>query len=180
MFSIRQAQKAEYVRVRRFYHTLIDQMSHMQYKPGWEKDVYPSNEYLLDSLCSGALYLGEWEGDPAAAMIVNRQSNEGYQKAAWGVDAAEGEATVIHALGVLPGYSGRGFAKAMVRHAMELAAAQRQKALRLDVLAGNLPAEKLYAGLGFQYRDTVTMFYEDTGWTEFLLFEYPLCQGDHA
>lgn len=36
------------------------------------------------------------------------------------------------------------------------------------------PAEKLYTGIGFEYLQTVTLFYEDTGWTEYELYEYRL------
>lgn len=43
---------------------------------------------------------------------------------------------------------------------------------RLDVLGGNIPAEKAYTRMGFVYRGTINMFYEDTGWTGYRLFEY--------
>ena len=46
------------------------------------------------------------------------------------------------------------------------------KAVRLDVLKGNLPAEKLYEGEGFTYVDTVKLFYEDTGRVDFKMYEY--------
>ncbi|HJC20253.1 MAG TPA: hypothetical protein H9707_00620 [Candidatus Butyricicoccus avicola] len=46
--------------------------------------------------------------------------------------------------------------------------------MRLDVLAGNIPAERLYVGQGFRYVDTVEMFYADTGRTAFRLYEYAL------
>ena len=45
-------------------------------------------------------------------------------------------------------------------------------AIRLDVLGGNIPAEKAYTRMGFVYRGTINMFYEDTGWTGYRLFEY--------
>lgn len=41
--------------------------------------------------------------------------------------------------------------------------AQGCRALRLDVLGGNVPAERLYTGQGFARRGTVRMFYDDTG-----------------
>lgn len=50
----------------------------------------------------------------------------------------------------------------------------QQKAIRLDVLGGNVPAEKFYTQIGFQYMDTLQMYYEDTGWTEYRLYEYVL------
>ena len=46
------------------------------------------------------------------------------------------------------------------------------KLMRLDILKCNLPAEKLYPACGFQCVDTVTMYYEDTGWTDFEMYEY--------
>lgn len=82
--------------------------------------------------------------------------------------------TVIHALGVLTTFQGKGIAGAMVKKAIEIAEETDQKAIKLDVLYGNLPAEKLYIKHGFKYVDTISMFYEDTGWTDFKLFEYVL------
>ena len=65
-----------------------------------------------------------------------------------------------------------GYAKAMVQRAIDLARANGMKAIRLDVLEGNIPAENLYIGFGFQYMATLKMYYEDTGWTNFRLYEY--------
>ena len=61
-----------------------------------------------------------------------------------------------------------------VRFAIDHAKQQRQKAVRLDVLQGNTAAEQLYASLGFRYLHTLPMFYEDTGWMQFELYEYPI------
>ena len=37
---------------------------------------------------------------------------------------------------------------------------------------GQSPAEKLYPACGFRCVDTVAMYYEDTGWTDFEMYEY--------
>ena len=39
------------------------------------------------------------------------------------------------------------------------------------MLGGNVPAERLYTGQGFTRRGTVRMFYDDTGWTDYGLYE---------
>ena len=91
--------------------------------------------------------------------------------------ASAEEVTVIHALGVHPAFAGKGYAKQLVQFAIRAATENAQKALRLDVLKGNTPAEKLYAGMGFLYLHTLKMFYEDTGWTEYELYEYKLGNG---
>ena len=75
---------------------------------------------------------------------------------------------------VLPAFTGRGIAKDMVRYAIAMARGKNAKALRLDVLEGNTPAERAYTALGFRYAGTMRMFYEDIGWTAFRLFEYIL------
>ena len=78
------------------------------------------------------------------------------------------------ALGVAPERQGRGLAKQLVRQAIHIARTKRQRALRLDVLGTNLPAQKLYTAMGFQYRTTLKLFYEDTGTTDYLLYELVL------
>ena len=42
------------------------------------------------------------------------------------------------------------------------------------MLGDNVPAERLYAGQGFERRVTVWMFYADTGCTDYGLYEYLL------
>lgn len=172
MLTIRTVTEAEFNNVRDFYYELIDMMKDARYKPAWEKGVYPADDYLFQSIRNRELYIGMWDGHIVAAMIVNHENNEGYKNVKWGVDATAEEVTIIHALGVLPTFKGKGFAKEMVKEVISMARENHQKAIRLDVLSGNLPAEKLYAGLSFRYIETVNMFYEDTGWTDFLLYEY--------
>ena len=36
------------------------------------------------------------------------------------------------------------------------------------------PAERLYKRAGFRFVAAKEMFYEDTGWMEFRMFEFPL------
>ena len=57
---------------------------------------------------------------------------------------------------------------------MKIAEDMGLKALRLDVLEGNLPAERLYEKVGFQYAGSLNIFYEDTGWADFNLYEYEI------
>lgn len=174
METIRRAQPSEFAAVKSFYYELIDQMQDAEHKPAWEKGVYPSDGYLRESVALGNLWLCESDGRIAAAMIFNNECNAGYKDVKWAVDAAMDQAMVIHALGVMPAWQGKGLAGKMVRKAVEIASERGQRAIRLDVLEGNLPAERLYVRHGFRYVDTLQMFYEDTGWTNFKLYEYVL------
>lgn len=172
--NIFKANENQYDAVRNFYHSLIEKMQKSPYDIGWKKDVYPAPEFLQESIINGELYIGMENDKIVAAMVLNHQCNDGYRKFHWQTEATENEITVIHALGVHPDYNGKGYAKAMVKKALEIASDTHQKALRLDVLGGNVPAEKLYTQMGFQYMDTLQMYYEDTGWTDYELYEYVL------
>lgn len=174
MLVIRQAIKNDFDNVRLFYHSLIKEMQMAEYKPGWKKDIYPTAEFIKESIMDEDLYIGRANGEIAAVMVVNHKFNEGYQKVKWLTYAEPHELSVIHALGVHPDFSGLGYAKAMVAKVYSLAGQNKQKVIRLDVLKGNLPARNLYISMGFRYVDTIKMFYEDTGWADFELFEYAL------
>jgi len=170
---IKQAKLDEYSAVRAFYHSLIDALPDSSYVK-WKKDIYPAPDYLESTISRGKLYFGIENNSIIAAMVLNHDCNESYKKFQWPTEAKPDEIMVIHALGVHPLQSGKGYAKEMVKFAIEKARTEQQKALRLDVFKGNVPAEKLYAGLGFQYLHTLQMLYEDTGWTDFKLYEYKI------
>lgn len=172
MLEIRCAKSEEYPLVRNFYHKLIDDMADVAFHPGWKKDVYPSQDLLTNSIKAGELYIGTSDGEILSCMILNHQCNDGYREIKWTVDASDTEILVIHALGVAPAWGGRGLAKEMVDYALDIAKELQIKTVRLDVLSGNLPAIKAYTKMGFQYMGTVQMFYEDTGWTDFQMFEH--------
>ena len=81
---------------------------------------------------------------------------------------------MLHALGVLPGYHGHGLGKKLVGAAAGLATQAGCRAIRLDVLEGNLPARWLYERMGFHYICRTELFYEDTGRMGFWMYELAL------
>lgn len=172
--GIRLAGADEYEAVKAFYYKLIDDMQEMEYHPKWQKGIYPSEEALKLALKNGEMYIFLDNGAVISAMRVNHSATEGYALGRWSIDAAEDEITVIHMLGVGLSAQGKGIAKDMVRFVIEKARRENQKAIRLDVLAGNIPAFRLYDSLGFEQVGDVELFYEDTGLTTFTLYEYIL------
>ena len=172
MLQIRTATERDYGGVKDFYYSLIEQFDRMEYSPGWKKGVYPTEEFLSGSIKNRELYIGEIEGQIITCMAVNHEYNDGYNRIKWSVEASDEELLVIHILGVLPAYSCKGIAKEMVQKVIETARENKIKTIRLDVLDGNIPAEKAYTKMGFKYIDSVRMYYEDTGWTTFRLFEF--------
>ena len=136
---IRKAGPDEFQDVRALYHAIIDGIGDSHDSVGWKKDIYPTPEFLSDSIRNGELFVAAEGGTVVGAMVLNHQYNEEYRKFQWPTQADDSEVTVIHALGIHPAHTGNGNAKQMVRFAMDYARQHRQKVIRLDVLKGNLP-----------------------------------------
>ncbi len=105
-------------------------------------------------------------------MGLNGNYPDQYDDAEWGVAAGPEETLIIHLLGVLPEYHGRGYGRRMVEYAVRLAEENAKKTIRLDTLADNRAAVEFYPSVGFDFICEMMMYYEDTGWTLCRLYEY--------
>ena len=45
---------------------------------GWKKGIYPTDEFLQESLLRGELFTLEEDGQLYACTVLNSESNEGY------------------------------------------------------------------------------------------------------
>ena len=104
----------EFDRIRGFYWALIDAMAADNDKIGWKKGIYPTDEFLRDSLERGTLYTLTHQQQLAACVIVNSDTNEGYAGVPWRVDCADSEVLIPHALAVSPALQGQGIGRAVV------------------------------------------------------------------
>ena len=127
---------------------------------------------IMNYIKEGAMYLLENEKTIVGAMVITMSQNEDYHQINWSVDAADNEIAVIHLLSVNPDYQKQGIAKKMILESIDIAKNRMKKAVRLDALKSNTPAHRLYSSLGFEYRGTLNLYAENTGWTDFLYFEY--------
>lgn len=172
--DFRCAKIEDFDRVRDFYWRLIGRMEGSAFDPGWRRGVYPSDAGLERALQRGELWLLEDGADIAAAVIVNNDYNPGYEGLPWGVEAPPERVYVLHTLGVDPDRQGRGVARRVVEECLALARSRGAACVRLDVICGNEPAERLYKRAGFRFVAAREMFYENTGWTQLRMFEFPL------
>lgn len=172
MLNIRTADIADYDNVRDFYYDMTDELEHAEYSPQWKKDEFPTQEYLLGAIKNNELYIGEIDGRIASCMVINHEYSEGYRDVKWSVEASDQELLIIHLLGVRRMYSGQGIARQMIGKVIDFAREKNIKAIRLDVIEENVPAAIVYTRLGFKYIETIKLYYEDTGWTDFKMFEY--------
>lgn len=172
--TIRKARPDETEAVRAFYHRLITEMRDAPFFPQWEIDVYPTDTYLNQAVLRGEMYIGLCGEEIACSMALSRDMDEDCSALCWLTNAAADEIMVVHVLCVLPAFSRRGFGKALVRHAQQESRALGCKSLRLDVLEGNLPAERLYTSLGFRYVGPVRTVFSEDDFLDFRMFECPL------
>ncbi len=174
MFQIRAIGIDEYDKVLRFYDALIVAMTDKEFCPKWKKGIYPTEDFLRESIEKKELFVGVIDEKYVGAMVINHEYAEEYENVQWGINANQGEVSVVHILGISYEYQSQGLAKKMVAEVINIAKENNQKAIRLDVLKENIPAQKLYSSIGFKPMDTVRIFYEDTGTTDFILYEYIL------
>ena len=71
----------EFERIQRFYWNVIDDIHKNNVNNenlGWERGVYPSDEFLRSSLQKGELYILAENDTLLACVILNSEWNEGY------------------------------------------------------------------------------------------------------
>ena len=168
---LRQAEEFEYPVVKEFYDAVVDGMADSKYRPGWKKGKYPGNEYAYEAIMNGELYIGIEDGTVISAMVVNHRYNEEFVNVKWQKELTHDEFGVIHAFGVRPEYQKKGYGGQMVEYVVEQARLKGLKAIRLDVLVGNLPAEKLYPTHGFVLVEKHKMQHPNLGLVEFNMYE---------
>lgn len=172
--QFQQATPSEFEKIKAFYWELIDLMSDQNDRIGWKKGIYPTDSFLMDSLTNGELYTLADGDELCACVILNSRCNEGYSGVPWSIDCSENDVLIPHAIAVSPRHQGRGIGTELVSQIISTAENSGKKSVRLDILGTNTAAERLYTKCGFQFVQAKTMYYEDTGWTEYKMFELNL------
>lgn len=172
--QLRKAETEEFDAVRNFYWNLIDELQSRENTVGWKKDIYPTTQFLRESIENGSLYVLDDESEIIASVVLNSQWNNGYDGLPWEIDCPRESVLVPHALGVKADAQNKGIGRKVVQDIIAIARNTNKRAIRLDILCGNIAAERLYSAMGFQYVQTKDMFYEDTGWTKFAMYELVL------
>ena len=170
--KLTQATLADFDSVLAFYGDVMDRTPEIARYARWQKGKHPTPEGIKAFIEEGSLYLRRENGVIIGAMAFPMHQVEEYHAIAWSRNVADDEVAVIHLLAVSPDYQGTGIGSEMVLEAIQLAKNQGMKAIRLDALASNTPAHRLYERLGFVNRGVQHLYAENTGWTDFYFFEY--------
>lgn len=175
--NFQKASDADFYIIQEFYWDVIDNVhkNNIENKNlGWEKGVYPSDAFIKSSLANEELYILTENDVLYACVILNSNHNEGYEGCPWSIVCNDSEVLTPHALAVSPKFQGKGIGKIVVENILNIAKTENKKSVRLDIIGACKEAERLYISCGFHFVEAKDMFYEDTGWTEFKMFELNL------
>ena len=155
-----------------FYDDVTERTPEMATYARWSKGKHPTVEGIRAYIDEESMYLYRANSAIVGAMAVTMYQGEDYHAINWMQQVLDNKVAVIHILAVSPDSQGTGIGSEMIREAIRLARSKGMQAIRLDALASNSPAHKIYERLGFEYRGKQHLYAENTGWTDFYFFEY--------
>ena len=173
---LRKTSIEELDQIRELYWKLLDSSPKYGQILQWKKNIYPNDGDWTAYIRKGEMYLILQEADVIGAVAVTNGQSEEYRKIHWTVKIKDQEAAVVHLLMIVPEYQGQGAATAALDEIIKLAVTKKKKAVRLDAIGTNVPAQKLYEKYGFVNCGTAQEYYESTGETEFIFYEYVLAE----
>ena len=168
---LQRATPDDYASIIAFYDDVIERTPDVTKYARWQKGKHPTADGIKAYIEEGSMYLYKEQGRIVGAMAVTMYQGADYHAIEWSKQVADNEVAVIHILAVRPDKQGAGIGSRMVLEAIDLAKAKGMKVIRLDALASNTPAHKIYERLGFVYKGKQHLYAENTGWTDFYFFE---------
>ncbi len=154
-----------------FYDDVMERTPEIATYARWSKGKHPTIEGIRAYINEGSMYLYRKQGAIVGAMAVTMYQGDDYHAIDWSQQVPDDKVAVIHILAVSPDAQGKGIGSEMIREAIHLAQNNGMQAVRLDALASNTPAHRIYERLGFEYRGQQHLYAENTGWTDFYFFE---------
>lgn len=168
---LQRASLEDYDSIIAFYDDVIERTPEIEKHARWQHGKHPTADGIKSYVNEGYMYLYKEQDTIVGAMALTMYQGADYHAIGWSRQVQDDEVSVIHILAVSPDKQGTGIGSEMVREAINLAKAKGMKSIRLDALATNTPAHKIYERLGFVYKGKQHLYAENTGWTDFFFFE---------
>ena len=157
--------------VKNRYIDVIENTPELERHSRWVYGKHPNDEELRSFIDHKELYLLMDDDSIAGMVVITMYQDKSYEKISWGEELADDEVATLHLLAVCPEYQGRGLGRRILEEAAKAAKKSGKKAIRLDTMISNLPAQRMYKGAGYSYRGKQKLFTGNAGWTDFLYFE---------
>lgn len=157
--------------VRSKYIEVINNTAKIEQHAHWEYGKHPSDQLLRTYIDRGEMYFLMDGEDIAGMVVISMCQGDDYEGVPWQEDLQKDEAAVLHLLAVCPAYRGKYLGNVINEQAMKIAAEKGKKALRVDTLKDNLPAQQMYERVGFSRRGEKRMYADNTGILDFVFYE---------
>jgi len=127
----------------------VAELDQLSFNHPWPPAAFEVELSNLNARC----WVAEEAGSVAGALVIWRVLDEAH----------------IATIAVHPDYRQRGIGKALLRAGMDAAYAEGARIYHLEVRAGNLAAQKLYAHFGYEVVGRRPKYYQDNGEDALLL-----------
>lgn len=158
----------------RFYQDICDHQKFDDYGADWHWGIYPAESDLKEAIEKEQALIGLKDGKIAAAGLLMVGNDPLYSKFDWPTKADDDEIAVIHLYSLHPAFRRQGLSASLLLFAEDRAKSLGCKVIRLDSMAGNRPARRLYEKNGFSFVQQANVHYDDIGDTDVDLLECPL------
>ncbi|MDO5418003.1 MAG: GNAT family N-acetyltransferase [Lachnospiraceae bacterium] len=171
MIQIEKASVQDLDGVEKLYNESVHYLeTHINY-PGWKCGIYPAREDAETAISEDSLYVVKENVQIIGSFILRHKPEDGYKKADWGIELGYDQIYVIDTFVIHPSVQRNGIGQTVMKYIIERSRREQMRAIRLDVVADNLPAIRLYEKAGFQYITTVDLGYGMFGLHEFALYQ---------
>lgn len=154
--EIKRAEHGEAERIYHFYEDVCRELEGARYSPLWQIGLYPCIEDIKNHINDKNMYVAVIDGRIAGAMAT----------------VNHGDYSSLHLFTVHSDFRNQHLGRLMMNKLFVIAKERGNSKLILDVVKGNLPAEKLYQKMGFRYIGEKAEFIERVGNVDFNIYEY--------
>ena len=161
-------------KLRDFYKYVIDNTQGMADYCRWIYGKHPTDEMIEDYIRQESMYFLKKDGEIIAAVAVTDSQNVDYHDTDWQVSLNDDEVCTVHILAIHPRFQKSGMARTIMEEIIVCARKKDKKAVRLDAIEPNTPAQRLYESMDFKKRGVKHWFAANIGWMKFYLYEYLL------
>lgn len=141
-----------------FYEEVCKELEGAKYSPLWQIGFYPCLADIENHISNKNMYISVIDGRIASAMAT----------------VNHGDYSSLHLFAVHSDFRNQHLGKQMMNKLFEISKERGNSRIILDVVKGNLPAERLYQKMGFEYIREKTEFIKRVGNVDFNIYEYSI------
>ena len=160
--------------VKEKYIDVIEKTPGMEHTARWVYGKHPDDKLLSDYINNGEMYLLMDDDKVAGMVAIVMHQEPDYEPVSWEEKLANDEVATLRLLTVCMEYRGRSLGNRILEEAIRISEENGKKALRLDTLKSNLPAQHMYDRAGFSFRGEQRLYEESLGWADFYYYEKTL------